>query len=42
MISAWNATDAQAQEFKENDDLLAPILKIFAQSSRSLQATQSP
>jgi len=40
MIPAWNATDAQAQDFMENDVLLSPILKAFAQCSRSLQATQ--
>jgi len=41
MIPAWNATDAQAQDFVENDDLLEPILKVFAQCSRPLHAAQN-
>jgi type IV secretory pathway TrbL component len=36
MIRVGNATDAHAQDFLTNDELLLPILKTFAQFTHSL------
>ena len=41
MIPARNATDAHAQDVVVSDEFLPPILKAFAQCSRSLHATRN-
>jgi hypothetical protein len=40
MITARNATNVQGQDFMANDELLLPILKAFAQCTRSQYATR--
>ena len=39
MMGARNVSDAQAQVFVANDELLLPILKTFALFTGSLHAT---